>query len=389
MYWCVYCVVSSFASVYLLENGFSNTEIGILLAIGNVFSVMIQPVAANIADRSKRITVLDILMIMTVLIGFFEIFTWVIRGKSIVLFVTYIFMVAFHASMQPLLNSINVPFARLGVNADYGISRGMGSLGYSIMSAMTGAVVGAMGARILPIAGELGLALMLLGLLVLKYMYNHPQKYQSKTLAVEKIEEKQDITMKEFARRHKLFLCITLGIFLMFYHHQIINYFMLQVFQNVGGDSYDMGIYYSLMSFLEIPALMGFSWLNKKFSTSFLLKLGVVGLVLRGLLMYLAASPLAVQMSLIVNPFGFPLFLGAIVKYINEIMDAGEAVRGQSMYIMVITVSAVIASFTGGIILDGLGAKTMLLICLVLCIAGAVIVLPLIDRAAKESERKN
>ena len=189
--------------------------------------------------------------------------------------------------------------------------------------------------------------------------------------------------MAEFAKRHKLFLVITVGIFFLFFHHQIINYFMLQIFQNVGGDSYDMGIYYSLMSFLEIPALIGFSWLNKRFSTNFLLKLGVVGLVLRGVTMFMATSPLGVQLSLLVNPIGFPLFLGAIVKYINEIMDEGEAVRGQSLYIMVITASAVIASFTGGVILDNFGAKTMLFICLILCIIGAIIVLPLIDRAER------
>ena len=385
MYWCVYCVVSSFASVYLLGNGYSNTEIGILLAFGNVVSVLVQPVAANIADRSKRITVLDILMVMTVLIGLFEISTWLIHGKSMILFVTYIFMVAFHASMQPLLNSIGASFGNLGVHADYGISRGMGSLGYSIMSAGLGIIVGTMGARVLPVAGEIGLVLMFLGLLALKRMYRKPQAYQNEAIQAELVSEKKDITMAEFARRHKLFLLITVGIFFLFYHHQIINYFMLQVFQNVGGDSYDMGIYYALMSFLEMPALMGFSWLNKKFSTNFLLKLGVVGLVLRGLLMYLASSPMGVQLSLVVNPFGFPLFLAAIVKYINEIMDEGEAVRGQSMYIMIITVSAVIASFTGGVILDHLGAKSMLLICLVLCIVGAAVVLPLIDKAAKES----
>ena len=154
--------------------------------------------------------------------------------------------------------------------------------------------------------------------------------------------------MKEFARRHKLFLIITFGIFLMFYHHQIINYFMLQVFQNVGGDSADMGLYFSLMSLLEIPALVGFSKLNKRFSTAFLLKLGTIGLVLRGILMYVASSPLGVQLSLVVNPIGFPMFLGAIVRYINEIMDEGEAVRGQTMYVVVITTSAVISTFTGG-----------------------------------------
>ena len=190
--------------------------------------------------------------------------------------------------------------------------------------------------------------------------------------------------MRKFVTGHRLFMAISAGIFILFYHQQIINFFMLQIFSAVGGDSTDMGLYFSIMSFLEIPALIGFSRLNKRFSTVFLLKLGVTGLVLRGLLMYLAASPLSMQLSLIVHPIGFPLFLGAIVKYINEIMDEGEAVRGQSMYVIVITLSAIAASFTGGILLDSVGSRYMLLICLLLCVIGAAIVLPLIDKAANE-----
>lgn len=383
-YWCVYGVISSFASVYLLENGFSNTEIGILLAIGNAVSVLMQPFAANLADRSKKLTVFDILIIMTAAIGVFEIFVMLMPGKNPVLFITYILILAFHTSMQPLLNSLSLPFAQQGVRADYGISRSMGSLGYSIMTALLGVIVTAMGAGILPLVAELCLVLTLLGIFGLKHIYCHPQGYISGEVSAEENAVKKDITMGEFVKNHKIFMVITGGIFILYYHHQIINFFLLQIFQNVGGDSLDMGMYYSLMSLLEIPALMGFSQLNKKFSTSFLLKLGVVGLVLRGVFMYTASSPLGIQLSLIVNPIGFPLFLGAIVKYINEIMDAGEAVRGQSMYVIVITMSAIVASFTGGFLLDSIGAKSMLLLCLVLCIIGAAIILPLVDKAANE-----
>ena len=35
-YWMIYGIVSSFASVFLLGRGYSNTEIGIILAAANV-----------------------------------------------------------------------------------------------------------------------------------------------------------------------------------------------------------------------------------------------------------------------------------------------------------------------------------------------------------------
>ena len=255
MYWGVYCVISSFASVFLLEAGYTNTEIGLLLAAGNIASVVIQPFSANLADRSQKLNTLDILIIMTWIIAFFEIFTWLVGQKSSVLFIAYLLVVAFHGCMQPLLNSVDAMFVRIGKRADYGISRSIGSLGFSLTSMGLGVLVAAAGAGSLPLVSEGYLALMLVGLFFLRKQYKGFSRDAKKT-AVAASGQKQEITMKAFAARHKLFLLITAGIFLIFYHHQIINYFMLQIFQNVGGGSADIGIYYSLMSLLEIPALI-------------------------------------------------------------------------------------------------------------------------------------
>ena len=393
-YWCVYCVITGFSSVFLLDIGYSNTEIGTMLAIGNIVSVIIQPISANIADRSQKLNTLDIAMIMALVIGVFEALVLIVGKRSIVLFVAYLAVIAVHAAMQPLLNSVEGMFLHIGKRADYGLSRSFGSLGYSITSMILGLAIASAGSGFLPLVALGFLALLVIGLVVMQRKYKELAAMAAEagelsgqsaaTEAAELSEPRKEITMKEFMLRHKLFLVIMFGVFLMFYHHQVINYYMLQVFQNVGGDSTDMGLYGSLMTITEVPALMFFTPLNKKFKTNTLLKVGIVGLMLRGIFMYTATSPLGIQLSLIVNPFGFSLFLAAIVKYISEIMDEREAVRGQSLYVVVITASAVVASFTGGIILDVWGASKMLLLCMILCIVGAAISFRLVDDAAQE-----
>ena len=42
-YWMVYCILLSFSSVYLLEQGLSNTEIGLLLGLSGLASALLQP----------------------------------------------------------------------------------------------------------------------------------------------------------------------------------------------------------------------------------------------------------------------------------------------------------------------------------------------------------
>ena len=39
MYFSTYCIIASFNSVYLLAHNYTNTEIGILIAVGNLVSV--------------------------------------------------------------------------------------------------------------------------------------------------------------------------------------------------------------------------------------------------------------------------------------------------------------------------------------------------------------
>ena len=53
-YWMYYGIATSFASVLLLARGYSNGEIGIILAVANVAAVFLQPLVADFADRSKK-----------------------------------------------------------------------------------------------------------------------------------------------------------------------------------------------------------------------------------------------------------------------------------------------------------------------------------------------
>lgn len=409
-YWMSYCVIASFSSVFLLANGYSNTEIGLLIAIGNLVSVGIQPFLANLADRTKKATVFEISMIVTALIMLFAVFMFVLHGRSILLFLAYLLMFAIHASLQPLLNSMDMTLAHRSIHVDYGVCRSMGSLGYSAISALLSILVVRIGVNSLPVVCEACTAALIGGLLLLNTLYKRPAQVLNEAKAAQTLtgdqtegaesaedaedaenaselpakEPASEITMKEFLGRHKLFLVLTFGVFLLFYDHQIINFFMLQIFRHVGGDSAQMGTYYSIMTLLEIPPLMFFTLLTRRFSTTFLLRVATIGLLLRAIVMLAAHTSFLMMLTLVCHPFGFPLFLPTMVRYIDEIMDRRERVRGQSLFIIVITISGVVATATGGAALDTLGVMPLLWICAVTCLIGTGIILPLVERVRRE-----
>ena len=65
-YWMTYAIVASFASAFLLGRGYSNSYIGLIIAVGSVLAVFLQPILADIADRSEKISLIGLTEIITV-----------------------------------------------------------------------------------------------------------------------------------------------------------------------------------------------------------------------------------------------------------------------------------------------------------------------------------
>ena len=53
-YWMSFGLIISFAAVFLHDRGYSNSELGIILALGNIAAFILQPIVADFADRSKK-----------------------------------------------------------------------------------------------------------------------------------------------------------------------------------------------------------------------------------------------------------------------------------------------------------------------------------------------
>ena len=72
-----------------------------------------------------------------------------------------------------------------------------------------------------------------------------------------------------------------------------------------------------------------------------------------------------------------------MVHFIDEIMSEGEAVKGQSVFTMMVTITTMLSSLVGGAILDISGAKMLTLVSLLATAAGAVIIIATVDRIKK------
>lgn len=397
-YWMLYGVATGFSSALLLAAGYSNGEIGMILAAGSVIAVFLQPLIADFADRSKKISLTGVTEICTVISMILYAGLFILKHQSAALFVCYALILAWVITLQPLLNSLCFRLERSGIHINFGVCRSVGSMGYSILCSVLGTLVENHGASVLPAAGELTLAALLIALLCVKRNFDKACRQNGipaengievKTASTNEAnntdaESAESINLSDFIRGNKLFIVMQLGIAGIFFSNAVLNNFMLQVVSGVGGNSEDMGRVLGLMAFLEIPALILFDKIHDRFSCQTILRFASVCFVLKVGAIYLAQNMMVIYLAHFLQPFGFGLFLPGIVAFTNETMRKGEAVKGQAWFTVMTTLASVISSILGGIMLDTAGDKFMLLVATLVTAAGAAVIVLLVGRIKKK-----
>ena len=379
LYWMSYGVYMTFSSVFLLAKGYTNSDIGVILALGNVFAVIIQPLIADAADRGKKLDLFGVTELCTVLLIVLSSLFFVFKGKSLALTIVFIALTSWNIAVQPLLNAFARKLEESGHHINFGICRSMGSLFYALFCAVFGAVVEATGVFMIPLTGDLIVALLLVSLVLEKKSFDRAKAENKASRELSKGEdalegaEYEEITLSEFIKRNRLFFVLCIGVCGVFISNSITNNFMLQIVNDVGGDSTKMGILAGIMAGLEVPTLMVYEQIRKRFALKPLIVFSAFCFVIKHGLIFIAPNFTVLCLAHLFQPLSFALFTPAMVEFIGAIMEKGEAVKGQALY-----------SASGGFIIDTLGVKALVLIGCIFTLCGAVIIKLTLGRIGKK-----
>ncbi len=370
-YFIIFACIGTFASVFLDPLGYTNKEIGFILGTAYLLAVLIQPLLADFADRTEKFSLMDLLRWACVLTFLFNVGLIVGVKKGVVVSVCYVSAYCIHLAIPPLLNQLNFAFEHLGIEMNFGFARACGSIGFSLISIVLGYLVSLYGVKSIPLTIALGLVCTLISLNVLNKRYE-----LAKTLIhVDEVEEKKDvITLKEFLLGHKMIVVMNLGIVFLIFHNVIYTTYMYQIMQHVGGGTVEMGKALGLMAFLEVPALMYFHRLTRKYSTKSILRVSLGGFLLKNVLYIFAKSCVAIYIAQACQLIGFALFMPSMIRFMHERTLKQEEVKGQAIFSTMFTAAGILASYVGGFLIDHVGVSFTLRICFVLTLIGAFVV---------------
>jgi len=292
-------------------------------------------------------------------------------GRSIAVGLSYGIYFSCVYLMLPFVNSFAGMLSGLGLRINFGIARGVGSLSYALLSLALGRLIERYSPNVLPASGIVfSLALLLMMALFVRQYSKNPS-------AAAISEKKADsLSLFRFLARDRRFALTLLGIALTYFSHTAFTNFLINVVENVGGGSAEMGVCSFIAAVVELPPMFLFMGLLKKVRCSALLKLSCAMFSVKMLLCFLAPNVPLLYAAQAVQMLAFGLYIPASVQYVNEVIAPADRVKGQALVTSTTTLSAIAASFLCGLMLDNFGVGTTMLISAGVSALGAMVVIP-------------
>ena len=374
VYFVAFCTIHALAAVYLLANGFNNTEVGILLAVANILSAVFQPIIAGIIDKPGALTNRRFILISVLIILAGSAILMFIPAYKPVVFVVYVIIYMIQFAYQPVMTALCFEYQKAGCSIFYGLARGLGSASFAVTAFFIGGIVEKTGVQILLI---INMVTMLVSAIII-YTFKKPAAPEEGATVGDINKnapaEKANNNFIDFARAYPAFMWFLVGTICFFFAHDMINDFMIQIIRSLGGGETELGYANFLQAILELPVMAMIGLILKRITSDKLLILSGVAFFVKILLLIFATNMVLMYTSQSFQLFAYAVFIPAAAYYVSSHMSELDQVKGQAFVTSAITVGGVFSNLISGVILDNLGIKQMLITGTVVCGIGVVIV---------------
>ena len=368
LFWMTYCMVVGFSVTYLLSCGYSNSEAGYILASSNICALILQPFFADLADRSKKINAMTIFLVSIEIIFVCSIGLFFIGVRSLILTLIYVVMITLANAVIAFLTSIQFLMDTSKSKINFGLCRAGGSLCFAILSALMGIMIERIGMKSIPLALFI-ITLLIIGLCI--FITRHSINGNIK--AVLTLEKKRSSSLFVFFNENPRLMILSIAMLFIYYAHAFITNFTISIVRNVGGDNREMGYLIAFMALMELPGMIGFKEISRRFKVSSLLLFSMIMFSIKAIIVWLSPSLMTLTFGFALQVVSFAIYIPASVQYANIIIDEKDTVKAQMMFNLMQTGGAVFSSIIGGWLIDFSGISHALLIGAILSCIGTII----------------
>lgn len=370
-YWATSAGVISFATAFLLAEGFAASTVGMLMAAGNILSCVFQPILADRADRIGGNVLKWLSVGLTILSASCFAALQLLPLPGVLFGLLYLLGVFTFDAMNPLLNALNVAYMNSGYSINYGFCRGAGSLAYAIAALVIGEIMARFGAdRMIWIS---------LGLLVVNGVMS--LTYPSLVTEVTGGKHGNDCcSIPVFFRQYRWYCVSLLGIMLLAMFHSMTENYLIEVVQPLGGDSGTVGMALFIATVAEALVMVTFDKFRERISDNWLLKLAGISFALKAVLFLMASNVTMIYILQLLQATSYTFLAPTQMYYANNKICPADMVKGQAFSTASYTLGCAAGNFAGGQLVSAFGTRAMLLAGVVIAAAGTAVFFLTVDK---------
>ncbi len=366
-YWTAYAVVWPYIATLLTGFGTTAVQIGLVTSLAAVLEICLQPLLSGVADRSRfwdsrRVCVLLLSGAALAALGASLLYR-VGRWLTCLLFILLCVCVT---SAPPYYNAIAMRLELQGRRLNYGAARGLGSAVYALVTFAVGNAADALTPpRQLQLFALLAAAAVAAAIWFRRRM---PCREGESAAAPQ-------ISARALVRQNPRFGGMMLACTLLLASHSVYATYMNSILQNIHCGSHELGIAFGISAAVELPAMLLFNLLKKRFSCGGMLRLCSVFFAVKVLFFLSARSVWLIYIAQLFQLLEYGIYLPAAVYYVSETVGSSHQAKGQALlHVAGSGVGTALGSLSGGIILEKAGLTAALLWALFMALSGVALV---------------
>lgn len=371
VFFAAFCMIRSFISVYLLDRGFTYTQVGIITGIHMFVTAVVQPNFSRVLDRFPKLGLRRFMALCCIPGVACSLLTFVLPSRMWLFILLYILFGVFEVGMQSLMVSLGMEYVNAGVGLDPGFGRGFGSVGYALANIFLGMLIVRYGS---PVSHFLNIGLMvLLGILLAtmpdsSLFSQHSEKQETGSAEVSD-------GFADFLKTHPSYALFAASVVCLFFGHSIVNTYMPNVVGQFGLGSDFAGLANGLAAFLELIPMMLSVRLSKRISAAAALRFSIVFFLVKILLTTLAQNGGQVLAAHSLQILAYGVFCMFSVYFTNEAVLPRNRVMAQGLIVGANEAGFTIGSLVSGVVLDHYDIRVLLWIGVAVSALGVVMAL--------------
>ena len=375
LYWAIYCLMVGFASVFLLDHGFTNAQIGLILGLSYLLSAILQPVVGSVFSR-RNIRLNIGIACAYIPVAILSLIVVTVPLGRISLAVMLVTMFTVQSMMQPSVNALYQCYESDGRQVNFGLARGIGSAAYALASFAMGRLLARLSPSLLPGIYGAFAAAMIVVLLCEKTTAGGNRTNLGRRSA----------SYADILRSYPSLALFLAGIGCMFLTYSFIDNFLVQIILSIGGNSGDLGTAITLSAMTELPAMAIFARFSRKGKGIPLYLISIWFWLAKDLLTLLAPNPQILFAVQLLNFASCAVFVPGMMDYMRHVLPESQLLRGVTLAGTVTTLGSLLATILGGWLIDSIGVRHALMTAEFFAVCGTALLTVALGRVIRQKK---